>query len=583
MTEVIKFGKLYWEDLQTGKATNTDTVVLADGSSPTLHHIDFQPGWVNLLDPKFGVDNTGVTSATAGIRKAVKQAISDKTGVFCGNGIFLLTDIGYPELIPVTDGLKFVGSGGSATQFLIDASVGATKDVFHVQQNSRGMYLFSDFNVKPVSGTPARHLFNLDSDLPGGGAGSGPEIITIQRIAQTYDLGGYSVATTGATPTSAYITGLNIIGNFFGSGMNLGGGYITDIPLIRDNSFLGGASGVGPGSSTKGITISMYGSSTLEFVHNHCARLAGGLHLVDCGFARIENNDFELVIPSSSGYLLWIQATISNGADFPWIRNNNFNTFGDTTVSKVIRIAGAGSVNVNGGRIEDNNIVTPTGKIGISIESGTVGLTIGRNDFSGDTTNAIVNGGSGIRFLHNTGPSATPTSVADANFMQPADNQRGVQIYRKSASATEAVLAITTETGVMMAGAYANGDWKTGMLTHGQCLVEHTWEEEVTVLAGATTDTTTKIPAGALVVYVSPYVVTTIPTAATFTLTGVTTGTFTGSVSTAGGASDPGTLAGMFYSATTQSVRITPNTSPAAATGVVRITAHYFTVTVATS
>lgn len=113
---------------------------------------------------------------------------------------------------------------------------------------------------------------------------------------------------------------------------------------------------------------------------------------------------------------------------------------------------------------------------------------------------------------------------------------------------------------------------------NGANLIVNTLTESTTIAAAATTTTTIQIPAGAIVLAVSVRVTTTIPTATTFTVTGNTTGTFnTAAVSTASGSTDPGTAAGAFYSATTQSIKYTPNSTPGSATGVVRSVVTYLT------
>lgn len=60
----------------------------------------------------------------------------------------------------------------------------------------------------------------------------------------------------------------------------------------------------------------------------------------------------------------------------------------------------------------------------------------------------------------------------------------------------------------------------------------------------------------------------------------------TTNISTAAGTTDPGTLKGSFYNSTTQGVQgvtITPNSTPGAATGVVRVTVTYYLITPPTS
>lgn len=109
--------------------------------------------------------------------------------------------------------------------------------------------------------------------------------------------------------------------------------------------------------------------------------------------------------------------------------------------------------------------------------------------------------------------------------------------------------------------------------------------ELLTIAAAPSTDTATTIGAAVVVTAVAVRVVTVIPTAATFTVTGATSGTTfsTAAVSTAANSTDKGTAAGAYYNAAAQSVRITPNVNPAAATGQVRIIVFGYSVVAPTS
>jgi hypothetical protein len=80
-------------------------------------------------------------------------------------------------------------------------------------------------------------------------------------------------------------------------------------------------------------------------------------------------------------------------------------------------------------------------------------------------------------------------------------------------------------------------------------------------------------------------VTTVIPTAATFTVIGNTTTTVfdTAAVSVAANSTDAGTGACPYLNATAQTIRITPNATPANNTGRVRVTIFYVVVTPPTS
>ena len=189
-----------------------------------------------------GVDVTGAVSSTAALQTCITAATAANKKIFLGNATYLLTGG-----LSFTDGITFQGAGMGNTKLKVAASVASSVDIFHVQATTHGGYVFSDFQVVPVDSTvrpwvaPARHLFNLDSDTPGTSTTTGTlQIVEIARISQTTDLGGYSVKTSATTPASAYLTGLNIHDCFFGSGLDFSVATLTDKPVIRDNSFLGG-------------------------------------------------------------------------------------------------------------------------------------------------------------------------------------------------------------------------------------------------------------------------------------------------------------------------------------------------------
>ncbi len=121
--------------------------------------------------------------------------------------------------------------------------------------------------------------------------------------------------------------------------------------------------------------------------------------------------------------------------------------------------------------------------------------------------------------------------------------------------------------------------------THGQSLSILQGEELLTIAASPTTATTMQIPANAVVLSVNVRVTTIIPTAATFTVTGTSSATAfnTAAVSTAATTTDVGTKSTPFYNATAQTITITPNLTPGAATGVVRVTCAYYLISPATS
>jgi hypothetical protein len=120
---------------------------------------------------------------------------------------------------------------------------------------------------------------------------------------------------------------------------------------------------------------------------------------------------------------------------------------------------------------------------------------------------------------------------------------------------------------------------------NGQMLQVKSLTELTTIAAAATTATAIQLPAGAIILAVSVRVVTVIPTAATFTVgdLGSANRYNTAAVNVAAGSTDVGTKAGAYYNPAAVGVVITPNATPGAATGQVRVTIHYIAVTAPTS
>jgi hypothetical protein len=135
-------------------------------------------------------------------------------------------------------------------------------------------------------------------------------------------------------------------------------------------------------------------------------------------------------------------------------------------------------------------------------------------------------------------------------------------------------------------GRAAAGSMSIGGQANGQTIAVSTLTELTTIAAAATTDTAIQIPVNAVVFAVSVRVTTVIPTAATFTVTGTSSGTqfdVAGGVSTAATTTDVGTRNCPFKNGAAQTIRITPNINPANNSGRVRVTIHYYQITAATS
>jgi hypothetical protein len=132
---------------------------------------------------------------------------------------------------------------------------------------------------------------------------------------------------------------------------------------------------------------------------------------------------------------------------------------------------------------------------------------------------------------------------------------------------------------------YYTGNLQMEAVSNGGLYAVQQATELLTIAAAATTDTALSVPANAVILGCSVRVTTVIPTATTFTVTTAAGGTTlsTAAVSTAANSTDPGTKAGPFFQSAATNIRITPNLTPGAATGVVRVTVYYYTVTPPTS
>lgn len=138
------------------------------------------------------------------------------------------------------------------------------------------------------------------------------------------------------------------------------------------------------------------------------------------------------------------------------------------------------------------------------------------------------------------------------------------------------------QTGNIRMAGNLNTNWDA---TNGQRIGFKSLTELTTIAAAATTDTVIQMPAAAIILAVSVRVTVAIPTATNFTVgdSGSAARFSTAAVSSAANSTDKGTKAGAYYNAGALAVRITPDATPAANTGRVRVTIHYIEVTPPTS
>lgn len=180
-------------------------------------------------------------------------------------------------------------------------------------------------------------------------------------------------------------------------------------------------------------------------------------------------------------------------------------------------------------------------------------------------------GTNGVYIVSGAGPSIVVGSAGAFAFGATTDatSTADVFLYRDAPNTLAQKNANAPQTYNVYGG---NG----GFISAVTALTELT-----TIAAAATTTTAIQIPANAVTLGVSVRVVTVIPTAATFTVTSATpTKTWnTVAVPVAANTTNPGTLSGPTFQTTASAITITPNLTPGAATGQVRVTIYYYTIT----
>lgn len=193
-------------------------------------------------------------------------------------------------LFPVA--VTFEGASMVGTIFEVDASVGATTDIFVVEPAAASSYVgyeFRNFTIRPATGTPGRHAIYLS------GAHSNIQQLVLDRI-KLAQLGGNSIYADGSGLAQG-VPSLSIIQNSWmfagiklvnsGDTVQIVGNHLTGVGPALDVSFVGG-------------------TSSLHFERN-VVYASGGVHVGGTAgnalFVEVADNFFE---PSGS--------TGSNGA-----------------------------------------------------------------------------------------------------------------------------------------------------------------------------------------------------------------------------------------------------------------------------
>lgn len=280
-----------------------------------------------------------------------------------------------------------------------------------------------------------------------------------------------------------------------------------------------------------------------------------------------------------------------NAVTGPWLLQSTIANNTATTATDNVADAALGATAPTGNTTLDNRFTVSNAGSVLALDGNTTNPSFA---FINNTNRGILNStssnggidvamGGGIRLRLVSGSGAqygltlggtTDLRWNNGSILQATNDIADLVVSRVAAGA----MLIAGAAGAQLASLRQSGG-NGGYLSHG-CQTELT-----TIAAAATTDTVIQIPANSILISANVYVHTVIPTAATFTVTGATSGTTfsTAAVSTAAGSTDLGTAAGAFYYVNAQAVRFTPNAVPAAATGKVRIVIFYYTVVPPTS
>jgi len=258
------------------------------------------------------------------------------------------------------------------------------------------------------------------------------------------------------------------------------------------------------------------------------------------------------------------------------------------TTNQVVIGAGASAIGSSAVAIGQNASATATSATVIGRSATATGLStaIGQSSQATGASgvalgNAAQTSGTASMVL---GPGATSTgdyAIAIGNNADNATHDDSIAIGRFAANTATNQVVIGAADGTD--SSFYN-DVIIGNEGNGQLFAVKALTELTTIAAAATTDTAIQIPADAVVLGVSVRVTVSIDTAVTFDygVSGATTRYGTG-ISDAVGTTNDGTDDGPRYYSAATSIRITPNATPGAADGRVRVTIVYYEITPPTS
>ena len=196
--------------------------------------------------------------------------------------------------------------------------------------------------------------------------------------------------------------------------------------------------------------------------------------------------------------------------------------------------------------------------------------------------------GCAIRF-HACGCGGLPPDTVESLMVRTFDSVDALANMMQQIASSSLPQALDTTDSPTFVGETLTGGTPLALAPgNGASLRFVTVQESLTILAAPTTTAVMTLPPFAHVMGLSVRVTTTIPTAATFTVTDGLGANFvenSAALTTTAGSTDGGTRGCPYFvdNSAAQAVIITPNLQPAAATGVVRLTLTYYLNTPPTS